>query len=134
MKFRENVIRFMGGRYGNDRLGSALLILCAVLILVNAFTRSAIVYLLILAVMIWSMYRTMSRNIVKRRAENEWFLGIEGRVRSFFSLQKRKFTDRRTHIYRTCPGCKKTLRLPRQKGTHTVCCPCCHREFSCNVR
>ena len=133
MKFRDNVIRFMGGRYGSDQLNTALLIISIALIIVNGFVRSAILYALIMAIMIWSIYRSMSRKIYDRRRENEWFLGIVGKVRSFFNLQKRKFTDRKTHVYRTCPSCKKTLRLPKRKGSHTVCCPCCHNDFSCSV-
>ena len=133
MKFRDNVIRFMGGRYGTDQLNTALLIISIVLIIVNGFVRSAILYALIMAIMIWSIYRSMSRKIYDRRRENEWFLGITGKVRSFFNLQKRRFTDRKTHVYRTCPSCKKTLRLPKRKGSHTVCCPCCHNDFSCSV-
>ena len=123
----------MGGRYGNDQLGIASMVLCLVLIIVNGFVRSAILYALIMGIMIWSLYRSMSKKIYDRRRENEWFLGIIGKVRSFFNLQKRKFTDRKTHVYRTCPNCKKTLRLPKRKGSHTVCCPCCHNDFSCKV-
>ncbi len=133
MKFRDNVIRFMGGRYGTDQLNTALLIISIVLIIVNGFVRSAILYALIMAIMIWSIYRSMSRKIYDRRRENEWFLGIVGKIRGFFNLQKRKFADRKTHVYRTCPNCKKTLRLPKRKGSHTVCCPCCHNDFSCTV-
>ena len=133
MKFRDNVIRFMGGRYGTDQLNTALLIISIVLIIVNGFVRSAILYALIMAIMIWSIYRSMSKKIYDRRRENEWFLGITGKVRSFFRLQKRKFADRKTCVYRTCPNCKKTLRLPKRKGIHTVCCPCCHNDFSCSV-
>ena len=133
MKFRDNVIRFMGGRYGSDQLNTAFLVISIALIIVNCFVRSTILYALIMAIMIWSIYRSMSRKIYDRRRENEWFLGIVGKVRSFFNLQKRKFTDRKTHVYRTCPSCKKTLRLPKQKGSHTVCCPCCHNDFSCKV-
>lgn len=133
MKFRDTVIRFMGGRYGNDQLGITLTILCTALIIVNIFVRSVILYVLIMALMIWSIYRSMSRKIYERRKENEFFLGLVGKVRSFFNLQKRRFNDRKTHVYRTCPNCKKTLRLPRQKGSHTVCCPCCHNDFQCKV-
>ncbi len=134
MKFRENVVRFMGGRYGSDQLNITALGVCMALLLVNTFVRSAVLYLLVLAVMIWSVYRTMSRNIGKRRSENEKFLGMVNKCRSTLHLWKRRFADRRTHVYRTCPSCGRTLRLPRQKGEHTVCCPCCHSDFTCNVR
>ena len=133
MKFRDNVMRFMGGRYGNDQLGTAALGFCAALILVNIFVHSNILYALILAVMIWNIWRSMSRRVYERRRENEWFLSVCGKVKGWFTLLGRRWRDRKTHVYRVCPNCRKTLRLPRRKGSHTVSCPCCHSDFSCKV-
>ena len=133
MKFRDNVIRFMGGRYGGDKLGTAITVLCFALITVNIFVRSVLLYAIVTALLAWSIYRTMSRRIYDRQKENEIFLGILSKVKGRFRLLGKMWRDRRTHVYRVCPGCKKTLRLPREKGRHTVCCPCCHKDFSCTV-
>ena len=32
-----------------------------------------------------------------------------------------------------CPACRKVLRLPKIKGAHTVCCPCCGKKFQLKV-
>ena len=37
--------------------------------------------------------------------------------------------DTEYHIFRQCPYCSATLRLPRQKGKHTVKCPRCSKSF-----
>ena len=67
-------------------------------------------------------YRIFSRNIQKRRQENEKFCG-------FFKLIRNRFRDRKTHVYRKCPKCKAVLRLPKAKGKHTVVCPRCKNRF-----
>ena len=33
-----------------------------------------------------------------------------------------------------CVFCKKVLRLPRIKGSHTVRCPCCDRRFDMTIK
>ena len=76
-----------------------------------------------MATVICIFFRTMSRNIAKRRAENQKFC-------NFFKLRKNKFRDRKTHVYRKCPSCKAVLRLPKAKGKHTVSCPKCKNKFS----
>jgi uncharacterized CHY-type Zn-finger protein len=50
-----------------------------------------------------------------------------------FSFWKRKFADRKTHVYIKCGVCKKTLRLPKVKGEHTVKCPNCANKFKVKI-
>ena len=64
-----------------------------------------------------------------RRKENDFVFGIFRRIKGFFKLQKNKFKDRKTHVYRKCPKCKAVLRLPKAKGKHTVVCPRCKNRF-----
>ena len=133
MKFREKAAAFMNGRYGPDQLFTALTWLCMLLITVNIFVRSPVLWILEAAVLIFSMYRCFSRNYTKRREENAKYITLIGKIKSFFSLRKRMFAERKTHAYRKCPSCKKILRLPKKKGSHTVCCPCCKTDFSCKI-
>lgn len=121
----------MYGRYGTDKLNTALLWTYAVLVIVymivflfveeNPFVYICYLFVswFILGVVI---FRTMSRNIAKRRAENQKFTG-------FFKLRKNKWRDRKTHVYRKCPSCKAVLRLPKAKGKHNVVCPKCRNRF-----
>ena len=121
----------MYGRYGMDKLGNCMMIAYVVLLLVYTVLTffitqvwfDLIVWLVSIALFITVFYRMFSRNIAKRRKENERFCG-------FFKLRKNKFKDRKTHVYRKCPQCKAVLRLPRAKGKHTVVCPRCKNRFT----
>ncbi len=130
-KIKNAIYKFMYGRYGNDTLNKTLLWSYVVLMLTYMVVilfagENALVHFLYL-VLSWAIvgitfFRSMSRNIVKRRRENEKFT-------SFFKLIRNKRRDRKTHVYRKCPACKITLRLPKAKGKHTVVCPKCRNRF-----
>ena len=130
-KIKNALYRFMYGRYGTDKLNTVLLWTYAVLaiayMIVFLFVEENpfiyICYLLISWALIGIViFRTMSRNIAKRRAENQKFTG-------FFKLWKNKWRDRKTHVYRKCKRCRAVLRLPKAKGKHTVVCPKCKNRF-----
>ena len=129
-KFKNKVAGFFYGRYGNDTLNKFLtaiyLVWLIAFTIVDIFVKSIVfsivgwVLTIILFVIVTS--RMMSRNIVKRRRENEKFCG-------FFKLRRNKFRDRKTHVYRKCKSCKSVLRLPKAKGKHFVVCPKCKNRF-----
>ena len=130
-KIKSMLYRFMYGRYGTDKLGNCMLIAYTVIILVQAvlsvFTDSVLLDLILslasLILIFIIFFRMFSKNIYKRRRENERFCG-------FFRLRKNKIRDRKTHVYRKCPSCKAVLRLPKAKGKHFVVCPRCKHRFS----
>lgn len=129
MKFREKLVRFMYGRNGVDKLCVGLLWTAVALSVLNIFFHSWIIWLLEDALIVWCIFRALSKNIYKRQRENRWFMNLWDKVKGFFKLQKSRFRDRKTHIYRTCPHCKSNLRLPKRKGKHTVRCPKCNLRF-----
>lgn len=131
--FRQRLIQFMSGRNGVDTLYNFLVVAALVLTVVNTFINSAILTLLSLGALIYATFRMMSRNLYKRRRENEAFCRVWRKVRQFFRLQREKWRDRKTHIYRKCTHCKNTLRLPKIRGKHTVVCPCCKTRFDVKV-
>ena len=131
---RERLYRFMQGRYGTDSLNNFLLAIYFGLFLVNLFIPTLIVSFLETVLMVWMFFRILSRNIYKRRRENEKFLNLMKKPKAYFALRKSKRRDRKTHVYRKCPACKSTLRLPRRKGKHTAVCPRCERRFDVNIR
>ena len=133
MKFKDRVIKFFYGRYGTDQLNTAFLILCMILLFIALFLQGVPKYVLwgvTLALMILSTVRMMSKNIGKRRRENEVFLKIVLPVRSFFIRQFNRIRYIKKYRYRKCPGCKNHLRLPYSKGRHEVKCPRCGKLFS----
>ena len=136
----------MYGRYGNDKLGGFLLIAVIVLIVVQAILSVAIpegtagavislsMSLIIVLLYVWIIFRFMSRNIVKRRRENEIYLKTSRRLKRFFTFNTSTKTKSRNrdddfYIFRDCTVCGATLRLPRKRGKHSVKCPKCSHNF-----
>ena len=116
---------FMYGRYGNDALTKFLLILALILMVISWIPSLWWMYLLALAVMIWSLFRTFSRRFDKRRRELERYLKIQKPIVNFFKLSRNKWRDRKTHVYFKCKKCKAVLRVPKGKGSIVVICTRC---------
>ena len=116
---------FMYGRYGNDALTKFLLILAIILMVISWIPRLGWVYLLALAVMVWSLYRSFSRKFDLRRRELDRYLKIKKPIVNFFKLQRNKWRDRKTHVYFKCKKCKAVLRVPKGKGSIVVICTKC---------
>jgi DNA-directed RNA polymerase subunit RPC12/RpoP len=145
-RFREKMYRFMYGRYGADALYNFLTWLNVILILLSLVvtlfitdeTVNNIVSIAFSAVItlifVWEFYRMFSRNISKRRRENEIYLRARGAVKRFFSGNTSSGTksfnrDDATYIFRDCTKCQSTLRLQRRVGKHKVKCPRCSHAF-----
>ena len=138
MRFRERLARFFWGRNGTDGLYYGLFVLYLLLWVLQLIFRdsrslTAVFGLLSVVVLAIMLFRAFSRNLYKRRRENEIFMSFFRRIKSFFLLQKNKIRDRRDFVYKKCPACKATLRLPRRKGEHTVRCPRCSERFNVKV-
>ncbi|MCB2313344.1 hypothetical protein LGL55_19665 [Clostridium tagluense] len=130
---KNKLAQFMYGRYGTDQLYNALIVVYFVLIVANAFISSAIIRILMSTVLIWTIFRALSRNVYKRRMENEKFMKIWKPVKGSGSLMIRRIKEIKTHRFRKCPHCKKVLRLRRTRGKHTVKCPCCNKDFELQI-
>ncbi|MBW9152984.1 hypothetical protein [Clostridium estertheticum] len=131
--FKNKLAQFMYGRYGTDQLYIALIALYFVLVIVNAFISSAIISVLMFAILILIVFRTLSRNIYKRNMENEKFMKFFKPIKSKGSFELRRIKEIKTHRFRKCPHCKKMLRLKRLRGKHTVKCPSCKKEFELRI-
>ena len=118
------------GIYGFDSLYMLLIGSVITVALVNAFVRHWSLWIVEILLLSYAMFRAMSHNHRARRRENELVFGFFKSVKKFFVLCKNRFRDRKTHIYRKCPKCRVTLRLPKAKGEHTVVCPRCGKRFT----
>lgn len=132
--FKERMIAFMMGRNGPDNLYNFLMYTCILLIVINLFLRSFVISLLYLVMFAYALFRFMSRNLYKRQKENVTYLKIKQKVFAPFKLMHAKIRDRKTHVYKKCPSCKKVLRLPKKSGEHTVVCPCCRNRFDVTIK
>ncbi len=124
---------FFRGRYGIDKLFYGLCGAAVVVSAANLFIRSFALQLVVYALLLLAVLRSLSKNTEKRYAENQKFLSIFGSLSGKASLWSKKFKDRKTHVYVKCPVCKKTLRLPKVKGSHTVGCPNCSNKFNIKI-
>ena len=112
---------FMAGRYGTDRLN--MVILCSGLgasilsVLVPVPPFNLVFWALSYALMIWAIFRSLSRNTYKRYQENRKFLQVFDRLKD------------RQHRYFDCPKCRQMVRVPRGKGKISITCPRCREKF-----
>ena len=97
---RNALQRFMYGRYGNDQLNMALLVLYLALYLVYFLTGFDPLYWISFAVILFALFRL--RRTIHRDKE---------------------------HCYFKCPNCGQQLRVPRGKGKITVTCRSCGAVF-----
>lgn len=128
-KLRENLQRFMYGRYGFDQYGRFIFGAVFVVIIMNMFIRSPILYYVELALIIYGYFRILSKNHAKRYSENVKFLGIKNQCMGVIQRKRRFMEERKVnHIY-TCPSCKQKIRVPKGKGKIEITCPKCHTKF-----
>ena len=132
-RIREAMGRFMIGRYGADELYQFSLYLFLILFVIQLFTHWSWVPFLVWFLCIWMLFRLFSRNILARRKENQKFLQLRNGFSREIRLCRDKFRDRKIKAYRKCPQCKSVIRLPKQKGHHTVSCPCCQHIFQVKI-
>lgn len=117
---------FMLGRYGQDEFYLFLTITGFVFLLLSAISQ--VFWVLGLFCVLYALFRCYSRNITKRRKEREAYLRIAAKPKNWFSLQKRKWEERKTHRYFKCSNCKQVLRVPKGKGKIAITCPKCQTK------
>ena len=133
-KLMYKMANFFQGRYGIDELYKFLFILFWIIAILSIFIRNPIIYLLEILICVFMFYRSLSRNIYKRQSENMRYLKMRDKVKGKITLQKRKWSERKTHIYRKCPNCKAEIRLPKKRGKHVCTCPRCKKDFEVKCR
>lgn len=125
---KERFYRFMQGRYGGDQLNRFLMIMVLVCFFLS-FLGGRVLYLVGAALLVYAYFRMLSRNIYKRRAENNIYMRYEYKVRQAFATWKRDMNQRKTHHIYRCPSCRQKIRIPRGKGKIEIRCPKCGQTF-----
>lgn len=126
---KEKLVRFMYGRYGMDSLGKFTIIAGVITMLLASWNDSLLLSLLSWACIVYTYFRMFSRNIYKRSAENQWYLGKTHKLRGAFYRQKNLMIQRKTHHIYKCPACRQKIRIPRGKGRIEIRCPKCSATF-----
>ena len=123
----------MAGRNGNDQLNRTLMIASvAVLLLASILRRTAlggVLYILLLAVLGLTYYRMLSRDLYRRRSENERYLRAVEKQRAKFRVLKERWKQRKSYKFFSCPSCKAVMRVPRGRGKIRIVCHKCGNTF-----
>lgn len=119
---------FMLGRNGVDHLNKLLFRTAAVIAALNLLFLRQIgsVPFLIAG---YALFRTLSRNLPMRQAEDVLVHEKCRRVKANLSGALQRAKQRRDYRFFSCPGCRSYLRVPRGKGRIQVTCPRCGHRF-----
>lgn len=133
-KLQNKIYKFMYGRNGADDLYIFCIVLYFIIAFINIFIKS--IYLNSFEIILFALiiFRSLSKNIIKRQKENRIYLELKEKICKFFRIRKRIIRDWNTNLYRKCPKCKTMLKLPLKKGKHTVKCPHCENRFQVKCR
>ena len=113
--------QFMLGRYGTDKLNMAILtagvVLSVLVMFISNPLADGLLTFFAYVLMIWAIFRMLSRNTYKRYQENRKYLRFVERIKD------------RDHRYFDCPRCRQIVRVPRGKGKISITCPKCKEQF-----
>ncbi|MDD6468269.1 MAG: hypothetical protein PUF50_08865 [Erysipelotrichaceae bacterium] len=129
-RFKMWLYRMMQGRYGADLLGTVLSYVGMGFAILALFFRdfgwvlSTIAWLLL----IYALWRMMSKNIWKRYAENQKFVQWIQPLKRRWQLFQKQRKDKE-HRYFICPKCKQIVRVPKGRGKIEITCPKCKSRF-----
>ncbi|MEN6316482.1 MAG: hypothetical protein ABFD25_19790 [Clostridiaceae bacterium] len=122
--------KLLDGRYGCDQLSIALLALSCLPILAAGLSGWMQITCLAYIPLGLSVYRVLSKQLQKRRLENDRFMKWLSRAYACIKGIPQNIEDFQNYKYFKCPHCGQKLRLPRRKGKVTATCFKCHTEFT----
>ena len=132
-KIGNALARLMYGRNGVDQLSLAIVVGSLVLDLVSMFVAphhlwlGNALYLVSIAAWAFALFRIFSRNLTKRRSENQRWVNWMWRMKSSRQNAKARHADK-AHKYFTCKNCKTICRVPVGKGKIVITCPKCGQD------
>ena len=134
---------FYSGRNGSDALSVFLAAVAAVLAVAASVASTPPVRLTLSGIAIIlvciALFRMLSRNVGRRRSENDAFLsffrflspdpGKKQRKEEEKRRKEERREDMKTHAYFRCPECNTECRVPKGKGKIRITCPKCGHQF-----
>ena len=119
---REKLQKFMYGRNGTDKLSRFTGIMAVVFLILSMLIRGLrdVFYVLALAALIYTYYRTFSKNLAARRKENNDFINFGFRIKEKLRLRRDMWSQRKEYRFFKCPSCGAMLRVPKGKGWFVI--------------
>lgn len=127
--FRERMAKFMYGRYGADELSKIYYILAIACLAVHLITKFMPMYLAGIALLIYGLYRSFSRNTAKMSAQNQKYMTWRYKQIVKYNQAKKQWAQRKEYRFYHCPDCNQKVRVPRGRGKIAITCPKCKTEF-----
>ncbi len=139
-KFQQWLQNLMRGRAGSDELNFALLVIGIIIMVLGSVltTEIGVTICTLISVVLFVIVvaRTMSKDVAKRRSENQKFQAIFHHQKQSDSLkqaqkeQKRLIKEKqKTHVMFYCSDCKASCWVPKHKGKVRITCPKCGSKF-----
>ena len=123
----------MIGRNGNDQLNRFLLLADVILLLLASLLGRTglgrLLYILVLALLGLTYFRMFSRDLYRRRSENEWYLREKEKLYAKLRVLRERWNQRKDYKFFTCPSCKAVMRVPRGRGKIRIVCHKCGNTF-----
>ena len=130
---RQCLAQFMAGRNGNDQFNVFLLVIDIILVLAGTIAggkAGAVIYIVVLALLVYIYFRMFSRNLYRRREENGKSMRVKYKVSAWLRLRHERWVQRKDYKFFTCPSCHTTLRVPRGHGKIKIVCRKCGSSFT----
>lgn len=128
-KLKRRIGVLMQGRYGADQFTAFLYKAALVLMLLSWIDFLSFLYVWGILCIGYGLFRMLSRNFVKRRAENSAYLQLNYKFQTSFASWKARMKSREEYKYFKCKKCRKLLRVPRGRGKLNVTCPQCGHKM-----
>jgi len=121
--------KFMVGRYGPDHLCIAMIVFSFALSLLHAIIGYTPLLVLSYAAFGLTLFRMLSRNVYRRRAENDKFIKYWWPIWIKMKRCTKRAKQLRTHKVTKCPKCGAKLRVPRGIGKLRITCSKCGEKL-----
>ena len=128
-QLKNDYIRFMMGRYGNDELNMFIFGILLIILIVQLFGNNLILQWIYAILLTITLFRALSKKRVNRSKENRIYLKLTQPIRSRIRILYLNLTDK-GHRYYICPQCNAKVRIPSGHGKVAVTCPHCRHEFT----
>lgn len=133
MQWVQNIMRQSNGI---DDLSKFLFKTGSIMILIGFLFSIRIISSLGFILILFMYFRTFMKEKGKFHLQNRKYHEIRNRIINYLNGQrhlaerkKKRFNERKTHRFYTCPKCKQKVRVPKGKGKIAITCPACSERF-----
>ncbi|HCJ09413.1 MAG TPA: hypothetical protein DHV96_13970 [Lachnospiraceae bacterium] len=132
---REDIKEAMGRRCGLDELNNLIMLVGFLYVVAALFTKNKIFLLLGAAFVVLCYLRVFSKNVDKRKRENDFYMRymgkvvLEARLLKLMTRMKCKSILDKEYVYFVCDECHQVIRVPKGKNKVNIRCPKCNHTF-----